>query len=583
MCLMGGIMIFIDTEVTKYDWLMVAVDVKRKKVTSIINNREELLKFYKEYKDELWIGYNINFFDKYVIQAILCQFNPYDITDFIINKERNGWEYSNLLNKFPLNVYDTLVKDKSLKRCEASMGVRIVESSVPFDIDRKLTDQEIEELREYCEFDVMNTIEVFLQDGFPMSPQDEYKSSLGIVKEFNFPMSFMSKTKAQLGALVLGARRREYDDEFDISSPHNVVLGKYEYIREWFLNKENHWYDKEVEGRKTKKKNELVVDVAGIPTTFAWGGVHASVSNKIIEGILVNCDFASLYPNIMVNYGLISRGVADPRKFVELLERRLQLKAQGDSREKSYKIAINGSYGQMGYENSALYDKKMANNVCVYGQLIALDLTEKLEQVSEVLSINTDGVLVRVDDISGIKKIEEIAKKVGERLNIGIDVELYQKLVVKDVNNYIMVDNKGKVKAKGAWVKYQNVFEYNHNIVSTAIRDYFVKGIPVEQTINSCDDLREFQIIANAGSKYRYAMHGQVRIREKVNRVFASKNERDQGIFKVHKNGTIAKIEGTPENCFIINSDIRGMKCPPKLNKQWYIDLAKRRVEIFVN
>ena len=217
-----------------------------------------------------------------------------------------------------------MIPNKSLKQCEASLGMKIVESSVPFNIQRKLTPQEIKEVLEYCKYDVWATFEVFLQDGFYLSPQDEFNSSLAIIDEFKFPLWYMSKTKAQMGCAVLGASKVSLpDDEFDIINPSNLILGKYEYVREWFLNPENHWYSKTVEGRKRPIKNEFITEIAGIPHTFAWGGVHGSLERQIIDGILLMCDFGSLYPNIMVKYGLISRGVPRPDKFKKLLATRL--------------------------------------------------------------------------------------------------------------------------------------------------------------------------------------------------------------------------------------------------------------------
>lgn len=44
-------------------------------------------------------------------------------------------------------------------------------------------------------------------------------------------------------------------------------------------------------------------------------------------------------------------------------------------------------------------------------------------------------------------------------------------------------------------------------IVATALKEFFVNGTPVEDTINSCDDIFQFQIIAKAGAKYREAYH----------------------------------------------------------------------------
>lgn len=577
-------MIFLDFEVLKFDWLLCWSDTNTQKFHYIYNNKDKLQGFYDYYKNEIMIGYNIQHYDKYILQGILCDFDPYDITKWIIQDDKQGWMYSRLFNNFPLITYDVMIKDKSLKFCEASLGLEIVESSIPFDINRKITAKEMMELIRYCQYDVQATMEVFLQDGFFLSPQDEYNSSLGIIKEFRFPIHYLSKTKSQLGCSVLSAnKRRNTDDEFEIISPPNLILRKYEYIREWFLNPDNHWYKREIDGRKTEEKNELVTEVAGLKHTFAWGGVHASIQRQIVDGILLMCDFGSLYPNIMVQYDLISRGVPNPKRYKDLLETRLKLKALKDPREKSYKVALNGSYGQMKYLSSPLYDPKMANNVCIHGQLIALDLIEKIEPYGWIINSNTDGVLIKVDSEVNRKHVERICAEVAERVRIPIDIEEYKRFIVKDVNNYIAVTKSGKVKSKGAWVKDLSPLECTLKIVNTAIKEYFIHNIPVETTIGNSNNLMDFQIISKVGMKYEYSLHGDKILNEKTNRVFASKSLSNGGMFKLHKiAGIKEKVASTPEHCFIMNGDIREVKIPQKLDKNWYIDLANQRIKEFI-
>lgn len=575
-----------DMEIFKHDWLIYWLDTDEQQGYYIVNDKDKLQKFYDKYKDHIMISYNGKHFDQYIIQAILTGFDPYEVTQWIIRDGKQGWMYSNLFRKFPITVFDVMQPNKGLKQCEASLGIPIVESSIPFDIQRKLTPKEIQETLKYCKADVLATFEIFLQDGFYLSPQSEFQSSMGIIQEFNFPKWFMSKTKSQMGCSVLGAVRRngELDaDEFDISTPHNVILGKYEPIREWFLNPDNHWYYKPIEGRKTEQKNELIYDVAGEPHVFGFGGLHYSREREIIDGDLLLCDFGSLYPNIMVNYNLVSRGVPNPDRYKELLETRLQLKAEGNDREESYKIALNGSYGQMKYKSSPLYDPRNANNVCIHGQLILVDLIEKIEEYGEITNSNTDGVLIKLHSKEYHSKVIEACDEVSKRLNIPISIDEYKRFILKDVNNYIGIRKNGKVDCKGSYVKYKNPLEYNYNIIGHSIREYFINNIPVHETIMNCKDLREFQIIANAGQKYKYAMYGDEPLIERVNRVFASTNSNDKGIFKLHKEtGTKAKIEMTPEQCFIINGDIREMSIPNKLDRQWYVSLAERRVKEFV-
>jgi hypothetical protein len=47
----------------------------------------------------------------------------------------------------------------------------------------------------------------------------------------------------------------------------------------------------------------------------------------------------------------------------------------------------NGTYGAMKDKHNSLYDPRQANNVCVAGQLLLLDLIEKLEDHCELLQL----------------------------------------------------------------------------------------------------------------------------------------------------------------------------------------------------
>ena len=69
--------------------------------------------------------------------------------------------------------------------------------------------------------------------------------------------------------------------------------------------------------------------------------------------------------------------------------------------------------------------------------------------------------------------------------------------------------------------------------------------------------------------------------KEKCVRAFASTLSSDGGLWKVKVSGGIEKLEGTPEHCFIFNDSVNGVPVPQKLDKQWYIDLANKRLKDF--
>ena len=137
---MSSILNFYDFEVFKEDWLVVIINIYEKSEVVIINDKEKLQEYYDAHKNQIWVGYNNNHYDQYILKAILCGFNPKEVNDFIIAKGKYGWQFSGLFRKFQMYNYDVMYRsDRGLKSLEGFMGNDIKETSVPFDIDRKLT------------------------------------------------------------------------------------------------------------------------------------------------------------------------------------------------------------------------------------------------------------------------------------------------------------------------------------------------------------------------------------------------------------------------------------------------------------
>ena len=75
-------------------------------------------------------------------------------------------------------------------------------------------------------------------------------------------------------------------------------------------------------------------------------------------------------------------------------------------------------------------------------------------------------------------------------------------------------------------------------------------------------------------------MHNGKRLNGRVFRVFASTAMGDTYLGKCKSKGaTIEKFNGCPDACFIDNGDITDKKVNWKLDKQWYITIAKKRIE----
>lgn len=294
----------------------------------------------------------------------------------------------------------------------------------------------------------------------------------------------------------------------------------------------------------------------------------------------------------MTIYGYTSRNIPSPKIFSEVLERRMEAKAAGDKvTANALKLVVNTTYGASLNKYNDLFDPLMGRSVCVSGQLFLLELAQHLyKEVSDlrVVQLNTDGIMIEFDD-SQYDQVKEIVDEWQERTKFELEEDVVIQIAQKDVNGYVEVQPGGKAKAKGGYlvrgIAPAGAFNVNNNacIVATALKEYFVNGTPVEDTINGCNDIFQFQIIAKAGVKYREAYHlvdGEKVPVQKVNRVYATKDERYGKLFKVKaENDSTAKIEMLPEHCIIDNDNHLTID---DVDKTFYIEMAKKRINDFL-
>lgn len=568
---------FYDFEVFKHDWMVVVINPVTRDERVIINDADALTALYEERKRDIWVGYNNLHYDQFIFKGILCGFDPKAINDFIIVEGHKGWQYSSLLRKLYMVNYDVFHPrtDRGLKTHEAYLGNDICETTVPFDIDRKLTEAEVAETVKYCRHDVEQTIEVFMQR------KSEFDARMDLLKTFDLPLVYLGKTDAQLTAIILGAERpaRPRDDEFDIVPLACLDLGPYDFIRTWYLDPANQDYSA-----------TLDFDIAGCPHKCAWGGLHGAIAQYAGEGYFINVDVESYYPAEMIAHELLSRNVRDPSKFKGIRDHRIELKHANDPRQKALKLVINGTFGASKDKFNALYDPRQANMVCVNGQLMLIDLMHKLvrDAGAEIIQSNTDGVLIRMPDgFDGgpdafYDRVDDVAYEWEHRTGMGLEFDEFTRVYQKDVNNYVLVAADGSMKTKGAYVKKLGPLDYDLAVVNKALVEYMVHGVPVEDTIAADDDLIDYQRVVKVSGKYKYGVHGHERLTDRCFRVFASTRESDGMIGRV-KAGKAKpeKFGNTSEHSFIDNGDVHGKKCPDYLDKGWYIQLAKTRLAQF--
>ncbi len=572
----------------------------RNNIITIINNRQLLIQFYELHKDEIFVSYNGRQYDTGIFKGILDGMNVGYVNDKLIKEGKKPFQVVKNHKNYPLNDYDAILKDKSLKQLEAFMGDDIRETEVDFNIDRPLTEAEIEQTKIYNIHDVSELLKVL------DACWNDFEGQLDIIELYGLDMSYFTKTKVQLAAKILNAvDQHTMDDEFDICLPDTIRLSdKYKFIPEWYMNPKNWRYKEHLHSEDDQHNNQLTCIVAGIPHVFAWGGCHgADDIQSIFEGIILHADVSSMYPTTDIEYNLLSRKFKNPDDFRMMRDFRLKLKAEGNSKNKALKPMINGIYGASKDRNGAIYDPLMANLTCIFGQMFILDLIDKLEPYCRLLQTNTDGIFVLCESEEQKNKVIEITHSVGERLRMEFEIDEYTKLIQKDVNNYIAIMKNGEVECKGSMVKYNNPIDNDLPILNDAVRNYLAYDIPIEKTINECDELIKFQKVIKLSSKYKEVWYGaalsgkskdgSVKIsgidrellKNKVHRVFASNRPSDGSIYKLKIEKGVKSYEkfaNTPDHLFIDNEDIHDKSIPEYLDREYYINEAKKRVQMFL-
>lgn len=623
-------MIFYDFEVFKKDWLAVFIDVTRKTEQVIVNNPDELKALYEENTSNIWVGFNNRHYDQYIMKGILLGMNPKRINDWIILEKREGWQFSSVFNKVPMTNYDVMPPPPvGLKTMEGFLGSNIKETGVPFDINRKLTKAEIEETIKYCRHDVEQTIKIFLEK------IDEFNAMHGIVQAFPnmVSLSNIGDSEARITAKVLGCVKQDFKDEFDYFFLPCLRLNKYKYVQDWFEEKKKEAlamdlqncdkYDKKL----WYKSQNLDTVVAGIPHSFGFGGLHGAAETPIHKtGQILHVDVNNYYPSMLIAWGLVTR-VATNDNYHLVYNTRKSMKAKQIAAAKSgnkaeaknwkkaqlpYKKMLNALSGGMKDETNPAYDPRNNNCMCINGQLMLLDLIEHLEAVPgfELIQSNTDGLIIWIPDTDeAFEMVDDICWEWEQRCStdqcsILLELDNISEIYQKDVNNYLWVGADGSVERIGAYVKELSATDNDLPILNKALVEYMVHKTPVEQTINQCDDLIMFQKIVKLSDKYDWVEHehcipyishiGKRTVKTvyeyldkdkytyKSYRVFASNCLNDGRLLKrkqVKSKGE--KFGNTPDHCFIFNDSVVGVKTPPELDKQWYIDLAKKRLKQF--
>ena len=626
--------IVVDTEVFRYDWIAVFLDTTTGE-WSVFHNDNDGVRDYMSQPDLIFAGFNLKHYDNHILKAIACGADPTlvkQINDFIIVEERVGWEHWFLRkNRFWFESFDLMDDTQvgtSLKHIEAHMGWNIEETQVDFNIDRPLTPEEIESTIFYCKWDVKATAKLLtLRKGY-------LQAKLNVARTKGIPdTKALYMTNARLTAAFLDAVATERYDEREYQYPENL---RKDLIPLEVLAFFDRLHDSSIPSKELFN-SKLTIDVDGAEAVIGFGGIHHARPNYSERAsgkrVIRNFDVASLYPSLMVYNGYTSRNIPSADRFAEVYHTRLKAKQTGDKfTANTLKLILNTTYGASLATTNPLYDALMGRSVCITGQLYILEMAMRYLQectTVRIIQLNTDGIMISIDE-DEMPIIYRINDEWMTEKKMILEEDKIRFVVQKDVNNYVMVFENGKVKTKGAYVTYgiagAGAFSINnnHTIVKKAVIEYFVNGTPVEDTINGCNDIHEFQIIAKAGGGYKSVYRvppdfeerkkqwqkdnaiyeevwlgdggGKHRRRklppfrwhnydgprstvQRVNRVYASKNPHMGTLVKVKPDGTVGKIGGLPDSVIIDNKNKLTLD---HIDRTWYVNLAKKYISDYL-
>lgn len=625
-----------DCEVFAHDWLFVFKEVATGRYTIIHNDNDAVLAFMEQ--EPYLGGFNNKHYDNHILKAVMIGADPEtvkQVNDLIILEEIDGWdipflrEYRVFFHSFDL--MDDCQDGISLKGIEAHLGIPIEETEVDFNIPRKLTAAELKQTIKYCKYDVDATELLYkLRHNYLKN-----KATLGKVRGLD-ERKAMYMTNAKLTSVYLNAVKptKPWTDERDYEYPDKLlreyipqeVFDFFDRLRDPAIPNIDLFGGYDEHGKKIKGAS-LEIRLGDCIITLAYGGIHGAIPNYVeiatVDRSIRNKDVASYYPHLMTlplsegrEYGFCSRNIPSPQVFVQTLEDRVKAKKAGDKdTANALKLVLNTTYGTMlngrnGVAYNDLYDPLMGRSVCITGQLLLLELSVHLTRecpTLKIIQLNTDGIMVSFDN-SDEAKWQEITQEWQDRTGFELEEDFIQKIVQKDVNNYVEVPVGGdKPKVKGGQLvrgiltngnidfttmglpPWDNMsggaFNINNNavVVARAIRDYFVDGTPPEKTIEDCTSILDFQVIAKVGGKYSGVVHmvGDQEIPvQKVNRVYATADRSYGTLYKTHAvTGNPAKVAGLPTHCVVDNNNQLPIEV---VDRKWYLKLAQKYINDFL-
>lgn len=513
-------------------------NIKTKEVKAFVvhesrNDLDELHAFINDSSKWL-VGYNSFNFDNQILSYIHTKYfdltmdsadnvawNIYFLARQLVENNVNDYKY-NLPFQF-LDLMKIGFYRKSLKLIGVSLKWPKLQD-LPIPWDQEIKNDEINLILEYNLNDVLITEQLFYH------LEDNIKLRFSIAKRYN--VNVFSESDSGIANRLL---EKFYSQSSGIAVKHFKGLRTpRKFIRfDWVVFDDVHFETEELETILETVRNHTYYEKQPFFTkSFVFdnvrykmgvGGLHSVDKGAAFEETedtyVIDADIGSMYPATFINNRLTPAHLGSKflKNYTEVRNERLEAKKKKDiTPAEGLKIVLNSAIGKTLNPNHWLYDPLVNLQVTINGQLYLLMLIEKLSLNGfQTISANTDGITVLVQ-----KDKKDLYYSLCKEWELETRYELeytyYSKYVRRDVNNYLAIKEDG-VKTKGIFMneyptRFSNMTDplnkgWDKPIVSKALFEFFVNGVPIQDTILNSTDIYDFCIAKKIGEDFTNEFH----------------------------------------------------------------------------
>ncbi len=444
------------------------------------------------------------------------------------------------IDLFKIHHFDNKSRRTSLKMLEFNMRMDSVED-LPFKPGSILNYSESRQLIEYNWHDVDAT-ELFYFQSLPMI---EFREHLSTKHNRNFLNHSDKKIGTDLFVAALeenepgscytmeGGRYVKVNGRKKLRQTirHQIVLSdiifpyinfkepEFQRVKDWLMRQTIINFDDEYLNIKGIFK-DLTANVDGLKYKFGSGGIHASVESSIIcsddDYVIVDWDVGGYYPEVGGANKMYPSHLSGQFCVVNesLKQERKQYK-KGTPLNLSIKLSRNGAYGDSNNKYSPLYDPQYTMAITINGQLLLCLLAQYLNDIPDlqIIQVNTDGMTVKCPRTS-VKRMNSICAWWEKYTCLELESVIYNRMFIRDVNNYIGEYEGGGVKRKGVYAHetplencdtQEVLWHKNHSalVVPKAAEAALLHGRCIRDFITNHDDIYDFMLRTKVGNSDR--------------------------------------------------------------------------------